>query len=229
MALSNDQDSFDLESLRVLVNLINEHMDELLADTKRWKFLKLKCSSKVNIQTQEFFEFSDRSILSNLYWGIENVKAAIQAKSTEDQNSKLKEAEKMLQAPTSLNEQGFTDRISNCYLVCCSYFFLSIVRKLQSDELQVAIHFMQALLVSPIIVHTEFAPELCRSIYLSCITSKQRSLKADFQEKQASEAMKRIARRYKTWLMYYQVIFYGETPRSLDLQKDPNDKSKQIA
>lgn len=211
MALSHDQESFDLESLRS------------------------KCSSKLNVQKQEFFEFSEQSIVSNLYWGIENIEAAIQAmKRSEDNNSKLKEAEKMLQAPALLNEQGFTARISNCYLVCCSYFYLSVVRKLQSDELQVAIHFLQALLVSPTIVHTEFAPELCRSIYLSCTTSVQaelgskRALKLDFQEKQVCELMKWIARRYKAWLMYYQVMSYGETPGSLTLCKDSNGKSEHI-
>uniref|UniRef100_A0A5B7B9C4 Putative E3 ubiquitin-protein ligase LIN-1 isoform X2 n=1 Tax=Davidia involucrata TaxID=16924 RepID=A0A5B7B9C4_DAVIN len=219
---SHDHERLDLESIRALVTLINQHINEFLADTKTRKSLKLKCTSKLKIQKQEFFEFSEHSVLSNLYWGIESVEAAIQAKWPEEKTSRLKNSEQMLQVPAMLDEHGVTARISNRFLVCCSYFYLSVVWKLQKDEWQVALHFLQALLVSPRLVQTKFIPKLCESLFFSCIMSERqiadakRSLESaplmDFDKDEVGEVMRQMARRYKAWLTYYQVMSYGETP-----------------
>ncbi|KAA8527444.1 hypothetical protein F0562_034841 [Nyssa sinensis] len=218
LASSHDQERLDLESIRVLVRIINQHINEFIADNKTRKSLKLKCTSKLKIQKQEFFEFSEQSVLSNLYWGIESIEAAIQAKWSEEKTSRLKNSEQMLQVPAMLDEHGVTAGISNRYLVCCSYFYLSLVWKLQKDEWQVALHFLQALLVSPRLVQMKFIPKLCESLFFSCIMSggqkavAMRSLEStalmDFEE-----VMRQIARRYKSWLTYYQVMSYGETPQ----------------
>ncbi|KAK9287667.1 hypothetical protein L1049_016105 [Liquidambar formosana] len=219
---SNDHDRIDIESIRVLVILINKHILELLANPITRNSVRLRCTSKLKIQKQEFFEFSEHSVISNLYWGIESIEFAVQVKASEEKTSRLKNCERMLQVPALLDEDGVTAGIPNSFLVCCSYFYLSVVRKLQRDELQVALHFLQALLVSPRLVWTEFAPELCESLFASCSVSagheggRRRSLESvsrvDFGEDEIG-VMTKIARRYKDRLMYYQVMLYGETPQ----------------
>lgn len=231
-----DYEKIDLKSIKILVSLINKHIDEFLVDTKTWESLKQKCTSKLKTQKQEFFEFSEQSIISNLYWGMESIESAIHAKRAEEKITKLKNAERMLQVPALLNEHGFTAEIPNNYLVCCSYFYLSLVRKLQRDEWQVAIHFLQAIMVSPILVHKEFAPMLCTNIYVSCIASERQELNArrksgsmslvNFEEAEVSEALKWIARRYKGWLMYYQVMSYGDAPHGRRVAASPDNESQ---
>ncbi|KAG5006024.1 hypothetical protein JHK85_024566 [Glycine max] len=117
-----------------------------------------------------------------------------------------------------LDEEEVTATIPNRYLVCCSYFYLSVVRKLQGDEWQAVLHFLQAVLVSPKLVWTEFASQLCESLFpQSSITMMQRnsstrSLESVSSEDEMDEAIREVARRYKECLVYYQVMLYGETP-----------------
>lgn len=233
----NDHENIiDLESIRLVVSLINHHIDEFLVDTKKWEAVKQKCSSTLKTRNQEFFEFSEQSIISNLYWGIESVESAIHAKGVVEKVSKLKNAERLLQVPALLDEHGITAEIPNKYLVCCSYFYLSLVRKLQKDEWHVAIHFLQAIMVSPILVHNEFAPMLCTKIYISCLGSlrqedihvRRKSGPMNFEEgHEVSEALKWIARRYKGWLMYYQVMSYGDAPHGRRGAASTDNKSQE--
>lgn len=217
---SNDNEKLDFESVCALVTFIKQHIDSLFEDTQTWESLKSKCTSKLKIQTQEFFEFSDYSVLSNLYWGIEGIEEAFQTKCTEQKTSKLQNSEKLLQDPASLDENGMTMGFPNIYLVCCSYFYLSIVEKLRKNEWQAAMHFLQALLVSPRLVHSEFAPGVCQNLFLFCI--RHESVKTlgsrrmnevsftDFDNDEVDDAMRWIARKYKPWLMYYQIMSRGE-------------------
>lgn len=215
-----DDEKLDLESVSALANTINQHINALLANDKAWMSLKLKCTSKLNIQKQPTFEFSEYSIVSNLYWGIEDIDAALQAKGQEERASRLQNSEKMLQVPASLHEQGVTSGIPNGYLICCSYFYLSVVRKLQSDDWQAALHFLQALLVSPRLVHEEFAPEVCQSILHFYIRQKRQERPGrrlsksasvmDIDEDQAIEIIGWMAKEYKAWLLYYQIMSNGE-------------------
>ncbi|KAF8387859.1 hypothetical protein HHK36_026521 [Tetracentron sinense] len=216
-ATTHDRERLDLQSMRVFVISVNQYILEFLADPETRKSLQLRCTSKLKIQNQEFFEFSEHSILSNLYWGIESIETAIEAKCPEERASQLKNSERMLQVPALLDEHGRTGGIPNHYLVCCSYFYLSLVRKLQKDDWQVTQHFLQALLVSPGLLRTEFAPQLCESLFLEGQEKwGKRSLGsdslADFGEDAVDEAMRQMARRYKDWLMYHQVMSYGESP-----------------
>lgn len=87
--------------------------------------------------------------------------------------------------------------IANRYIICCTYFYLCLVRKLKGDEWQMTMHFLRSLLASPGAVKTEFAPELWRSL---------------FRPQTTDEAARQQARRYEDWLMYYQVVSYGEAP-----------------
>ena len=225
----HDHERLDLQSIRALVVSVNQHIHEILANDETRKSLKLRCSSNLRIQNQEFFEFSEHAVISNLYWGIESVEAAIQAKRPDEKASRLKNSEQMLQVPALLDEQGTTVGISNKYIVCCSYFYLSIVRKLQRDEWQVALHFLQALMVSPRLLQTEFAPGLCKNLFLRRSTSERpnvggRSFSSvslmNSGEDKPGEAIRETARRYKSWLMYYQVMQYGETPQRPGGYKD---------
>ncbi|ESW10915.1 hypothetical protein PHAVU_009G249000 [Phaseolus vulgaris] len=207
----------DLKYIWVLVS-INRFIQDTLVDEKTRNGLKLRCTSKLRIQKQEFFEFSEQSVLSNLYWGIDSIEAAIQAQQPEDRSFRLMNSEQMLQVPAMLDEEEVTATIPNRYLVCCSYFYLSVVRKLQGDEWQAALHFLQAVLVSPRLVWTEFAAELCESLFpQSSIHMMQgncssRSLESVSSEDEMDGAIREVARRYKECLVYYQVMLYGETP-----------------
>ncbi|KAL5140973.1 putative E3 ubiquitin-protein ligase LIN-1 [Glycine soja] len=220
----------DLKYMWVLVS-INRFIQDTLEDEKTRNGLKLRCTSKLRIQKQEFFEFSEQSVLSNLYWGIDSIEAAIQAKQPEERTFRLRNSEQMLQVPAMLDEEEVTATIPNRYLVCCSYFYLSVVRKLQGDEWQAVLHFLQAVLVSPKLVWTEFASQLCESLFpQSSITMMQRnsstrSLESVSSEDEMDEAIREVARRYKECLVYYQVMLYGETPwwRSYCSKQSPRD------
>lgn len=219
---SHENERPNFESIRIIVASINQHINEFLRDSKTRKSAKLKYTSKLNIQKRKFFEFSEHSILSNLYWGIESIEAAIQAKSGDEKSVRLKNSEQMLQVPALLDENGVTAGIPNQYLVSSSYFYLCLVRKLQGDEWQVALHFLQAVLVSPRLVWTQFVPKLCYNLFVSCMASARRemagrSLKSevlmDFDEGEMGEKVADMARRFKAWLTYYQVMSYGEIPK----------------
>lgn len=240
-ASTHDHERLDLQSIRALVVSINQHIHEILGNDGTRKSLKLRCNSKLRIQKQDFFEFSVQSVISNLFWGIESVEAAIQAKRPEEKASRLKNSEQMLQVPALLDEQGTTGGISNQYIVCCSYFYLSIVRKLQRDEWQMALHFLQALMVSPRLVQTEFAPGLCENLFPRRSTSERQMVGGrsfgsvspmNSKEDKTGEAIKETARKYKSWLIYYQVMQYGETPQRPGGYKDmlyPVDQSPYIS
>ncbi|KAA3456214.1 WD40 domain-containing protein [Gossypium australe] len=211
-------DKPDVESMRVVVDSINRYISRLVSDEEEWDSIRLKCSSRLNFQQQEFFEFSEQAILSNLYWGINGIEVALRACSEEDKGCQLKNSEKMLQVPALLDEQGTTSGIPNEYLVSCSYFYLSVIKNLQNDRLQAALHFLQALLVSPMLVQTEFASEeLCGSLFESAtqeIGGIQRlnSVSSNCSTRDnLAESTRQMARRYKHWLMYYQVMLYEST------------------
>ncbi|KAK1387571.1 putative E3 ubiquitin-protein ligase LIN-1 [Heracleum sosnowskyi] len=223
--LPHNHQKLDLKTIQLLVSKINQYLDEFIVDDKARKNVKHKCSSRLKTGKQEFFEFSEQSIISNLYWGIESIEAAIQAKNNaEEKVARLQNAEKMLQVPALLSEHGVTAEIPNYYLVCSSYFYLSLVRKLQNDEWQVAIHFLQALMVSPVLVYKEFAPKLCTNIFESCIVSERQEVNTrrksgamnhfNSGQGEVGEGLRLIAKQYKGWLMYYQVMFYGDASRS---------------
>lgn len=233
----HNHQKLDLKSIQLLVSKINQYLDEFVVDDKARKNVKHRCSSRLKTGKQEFFEFSEQSIISNLYWGIESIEAAIQAKNdTEEKIIRLKNAEKMLQVPALLSEHGVTAEIQNHYLVCSSYFYLSLVRKLQKDEWQVAIHFLQALMVSPMLVYKEFVPKLCTNIFESCIVSERQEVNArrksgainhvNYGEGEVGEGLRLIAKQYKGWLMYYQVMFYGDASRSRRVAASSPDDNK---
>ncbi|XVF28298.1 hypothetical protein REPUB_Repub15cG0018100 [Reevesia pubescens] len=84
-----------------------------------------------------------------------------------------------------------------------------------------ALHFLQALLVSPILVRTEFASELCESLFVSCTKFEAQEIggmrrlqsvpSKDSAGDSLSESTRQMARRYKHWLMYYRVMLYWDT------------------
>ncbi|XP_058076848.1 putative E3 ubiquitin-protein ligase LIN-1 isoform X1 [Magnolia sinica] len=223
--IAQNQNRFDLNSIRVLVLSVDRHILQFLEDSETQKRLQLNCNSKLKIQKQEFFEFSEQAVLSNLYWGIENVESAIRAVTQEDRATYLKNAEKMLQIPALLEEYGSTGGISNRYLVCCAYFYLSLIWKLEGDEWQMTLHFLQAVLVSPRHVRREFAPELWEFLFLNRIVGGNEEMGGQggihsksvvgFREDAIDDLTKQMARRYKDWMMYYRVVLYGETPQWL--------------
>lgn len=215
-----ENERLDLNSIRGLVVSINQYIHEFLTNAEARVAVKLRCTSKLRNQRHGFLEFMEQSIISNLYWGIENIEDAVQTSTSEARATRLQTAEEMLQVPALLEEHGETSGMENRYLVCCSYFYLSVVKKLQGDEWQVALHFLQSLLVSPRLVLTEFAQEFCYSLLLSFATcSRQENCKSmgsnssvEFGVGDYGEStIRQVTRKYKDWLMYYQVMSYGET------------------
>ncbi|RZC94122.1 hypothetical protein C5167_016817 [Papaver somniferum] len=218
---AHNHERLNFETIRTLVDTINQHVVGFIEDPQARKRLQLRCTSKLKIKKQDYFEFSEHSVLSNLYWGILNLESAIQSENPEESITRLKSTEKMLQVPALLSERGRTAGIRNRFLICCSYFYLSLVRNLQKDEWQTTLHFLQALLVCPRLVRMEFIPEICESIFLPQYTSENRargelrgSEVESFDNFSSDEMMKQQARRYKSWLMYYQIISYGESTQS---------------
>ncbi|KAF7837811.1 putative E3 ubiquitin-protein ligase LIN-1 [Senna tora] len=202
---SHHSDMPDLKSIWVLIT-INKHIVEAIEKNEKTRnSLKLRCSSRLRIQKQEFFEFSEQQVLSNLYWAIDAIEAAIQTQEPEERSFRLSNTEQMLQVPAMLDEEGVTATVPNRYLLCCSYFYLSVVRKLRGDEWQAALHFLQAVLVSPRLVCTEFAPQLCETLFPSVFSAKN-------SQEDVNKAIRGMARRYKECLMYYRVMLYGDTP-----------------
>lgn len=199
---SSHHESIHPDLLRSLVTIINHHINLLLSNSKTRKILHTKCTSNVNMHKHKSLDLSEQSVLSNLHIGIQNVELAIQTKC----KKLIETSENMLQAPASLNENGITCGISNAYLVCCSYFYLCLLRKVQGDEIQVALHFLQALVVSPGLVRNELAPELYLTVFESCIVPLRP------ESRDGDEGVKWGATSYKAWLMYHQVISYGQSP-----------------
>ncbi|KAL5996142.1 hypothetical protein ACLOJK_026215 [Asimina triloba] len=222
---AQNQNQFDLDSIRLLVLSVNRRILQFIEDSDSRKCLQLNIYAKLKIQKRDFFEFSEHSVLSNLYWGVENVESAIQALSREDRAMRLKKAEQTLQTPALLEEYGNTSGISNQYLICCSYFYLSVLWKLKGDEWQMTSHFLQSILASPQHVRIEFAPELCEFLLLEQLEggNEEKSCGGGIQSRTAggvgqdeiNEVMKQTARRYKDRMMYYQVVLYGETSQLL--------------
>ncbi|URE36106.1 WD domain, G-beta repeat [Musa troglodytarum] len=195
----------DLDAVRSLVSSVNRHVHRFLSDAAARKSLQLRCGRALAVSHQAFFEFSEHSVLSNLYWGIENIEVALQCQCRDGWTQRLAASEKMLQMPALLDEVGSTAGVENRYLVCCSYFYLALVWKLRRDEWQMMMHLLQSLLVSPNCFRKELAPGLWRSLFGS-LTSRTED------EEEAEEIARQHVRRYKDWLMYYQVVSYGETP-----------------
>ncbi|XP_024194491.1 putative E3 ubiquitin-protein ligase LIN-1 isoform X1 [Rosa chinensis] len=213
---SHNQERLDLKSIRAVVISSNQCILKLIANDKTRNSIRVRCISKLQNQKQDFFEFSDQSVISNLYWGIDSIEAAITAEWPEEKAAQLRKAEQMLQVPALLDEDGVTAGIPNSYLVCCSYFYLSVVRKLQEDEWQVALHFLQAVLVSPRLVQTEFAHDLYESLFPTCGGSERQEIRASksLESIDKDEAIRQMARIYRDWLMYYKVMLYGATSQS---------------
>ncbi|XP_038703002.1 putative E3 ubiquitin-protein ligase LIN-1 [Tripterygium wilfordii] len=210
---STDIEKPDFESIRALIISVNQYIVDFLAKDETWRLLKLRCISRC--AKQDYFECSDQSVFSNLCQGIKSIEAAIQATRQEERTSHLRKSEEMLQVPALLDEYGFTAGIPNHYLISFSYFYLSVVRKLCRDKWQVVLHFLQAVLVSPSLARIDCAPELCASLFPSRKIVPETQEIDDIshtEEDSVDEDMRQMARRYKHWLMYYQVMSYGQTP-----------------
>ena len=198
----------DLDAVLAMISSVDNHVQHFLSDDSARAELQSRCTARLAAaQRRGHFEFSEDSILSNLYWGVENVESAIKTESPEERRSRLMSSERMLQIPAMLEEDGNTTGISNKYIVCCSYFYLSLVRRLQRDAWQMAIHMLQAVIVSPRLLRMEFAPGLSGKLFMlqsgfgGCVDA-------------VDEATGKLARRYKDWLMYYRVLSYGENSSS---------------
>lgn len=114
------------------------------------------------------------------------------------------------QVPALLMENGSTSGIPNSILFCVSYLYLTVVKRLQRDDWQVAMHFLQALLVEPRLILGVLAPGLCEFMFPSGV---QRPVSIDEcaeDQEMEEETIKKLARGYRDQLMYYHVMPYSE-------------------
>jgi hypothetical protein len=146
-------------------------------------------------------------VLSSLYDGIQSTEAASQCNSGEEKNSRLVDAEKMLQVPALQEEEGASSGIDNRLMVSLAYFYLALVKKLQGDQWQMTIHFLQSVSVNSELVRTDLAPRLWECVFGVCARGAGRPVGEEIDDMAKCQA-----RRYKSWLMYYQVVSYGDTP-----------------
>lgn len=207
-------------SLDSIVVSINDFILGVTSDPEAWISLKQKCITMLSIEEEDtLFEFSsEHSALSNLYWGIDSIEASIQPECSDEKSSRLRNSERMLQMPALLDEQGTTTSgVPNTILVSFSYFYLSFVSYLQGDSLQTTLHFLQSVLVSPEILRTDIAPELCESIFFTPGVYK------------SDEEIKEIARKLKYRATYCQVMSYGQIhqPSSDCTEKSLQRRSKK--
>ncbi|XP_078439665.1 transducin/WD40 repeat-like superfamily protein isoform X2 [Wolffia australiana] len=207
------REKLDMEAVRLMISSVDNHIQRFLSDDEARAELQGRCSARLAAAKRRgHFEYSEDSVLSNLYWGVQNVEAAMKASALEEWQLRLVSSERMLQIPAMLEEDGSTAGISNRYIVCCAYFYLSLVRRLQGDQWQMAIHMLQAVIVSPRFVRVEFAPGLSGNLFMPRIGGGG-------CEDAVDEATGKLARRYKDWLMYYRVLSYGDS--SLPASEDP--------
>lgn len=189
-----------INSILSLISLVKHHVRCFLADPASRNSLHLQCTTNLtttNADGDSSFEFSDHSVLSNLYWAIQGVERALGCESPDEKAAHIAKTEKMLQVPAVLEEDGATLGVANRYVICCAYFYLCLVQELKGDDWQMTMHFLQSVLVSPGAVKTRLAARLWASLFGPLMTD---------------EAARQQARRFKDWMMYYQVVSYGEAP-----------------
>lgn len=201
------QTRLDLDSIRSLISQVNHHLSDLLSDPNSRNSLQHKSCAILSNSTSQSTEFTDQSVISSLYYGIKSTEAANQCGSIEEKNSQLVDAEKMLQVPALQEEDGTSTGIENRLLVSLAYFFLALVKKLQADQWQMTLHFLQSVSVHPELVRTKLAPRLWECVFGACAPGAGRKVGEEIDDMARCQA-----RRYKSWLMYYQVVSSGDNP-----------------
>ncbi|KAJ6824232.1 putative E3 ubiquitin-protein ligase LIN-1 isoform X1 [Iris pallida] len=187
-----------INSILSIISLVKHHIRSFLADPASRNSLHLQCTTNLTTANADSANsFSDHSVLSNLYWAIQGVERALRCESPDEKAAHIVKTEKMLQVPAVLEEDGATLGVANRYVICCAYFYLCLVQELKGDDWQMTMHFLQSVLVSPGTVKTRLAARLWGSLFGPLVTD---------------EAARQQARRFKDWMMYYQVVSYGEAP-----------------
>ncbi|TVU19025.1 hypothetical protein EJB05_35150, partial [Eragrostis curvula] len=115
----------------------------------------------------------------------------------------LDAVEEALQGPALLPEHGETGGLDNRRVAACAYFYLALVRCAQGDAWQGAMHFLQAVAVSPDAAAGGLAPRaLWEGLFDDGVLARAGASGGAGEE----DAARRAARRYKNWLMYYKVM-----------------------
>lgn len=202
------QTRLDLASIHSLISQVNHHLNHLLSHPIARDSLHHKSRAILSTSTSpsNSFQIADQSVLSSLYYGIKSAEVAAQCNSADEKNSRLLDSEKMLQLPALQEEEGNSDGVDNRLVVSLAYFYLSLLKKLQGDRWQMTIHFLQSVSVHSQLVRTDLAPALWESVFGVCAPSAGRMV-----GEESDDMAKCQARRYKSWLMYYQVVSYGDT------------------
>ncbi|KAK1317170.1 putative E3 ubiquitin-protein ligase LIN-1 [Acorus calamus] len=198
-----------MDSMRLLVASVDRHIHAFLSDPVARRSLQSRCTSELTMTQNHhgFFEFSELSVLSNLYWGIENVESAVRSDCPSERASRLESAERMLQIPALLGEEGRTTGIENRFLVS------SAEGRAADDNALLAGDDRVATTCEGGVCAGDLGEGVCWGDFgwggglLGMVSGEE------FDEEAVDGATRRLARRYKDWLMYYRVVSYGETPR----------------
>ncbi|XP_062179988.1 putative E3 ubiquitin-protein ligase LIN-1 isoform X2 [Phragmites australis] len=196
-------------SIDSLISFLHHHLRALLADpaalhaARRRSLALLAPPPRHRRYAHSSDEQDDAAVLAALHGAIDAF--LLPASVDGDAACCLAGVEEALQAPALLPEHGETAGLDNRGVAACAYFYLALVRSAQGDAWQSAMHFLQAVAVSPAAVaagdvERGLAPRaLWEGLFDEAVLARAGGAGEE-------DAVRRAARRYKDWLMYYKVV-----------------------
>ncbi|OEL13355.1 hypothetical protein BAE44_0025625 [Dichanthelium oligosanthes] len=193
-------------SISSLISFIQQHLRALLADPAALHAARRRCLALLAPRarrhrrhdpphpTEPEQDDDDEAVLAALHDAIN----ALLPASSDGVTACLAGVEEALQAPALLPEHGETAGLDNQSVAACAYFYLALVRCAQGDAWQMAMDLLQAVAVCP--AAGRLAP---RALWEGLFDEGALPSAGGAGEE---DAARRVARRYKDWLMYYKVV-----------------------
>jgi hypothetical protein len=207
-------------SISSLISFIQHHLRALLADPAALHSARRRCLALLAPRaprhrrrhdddpprtTELKNEDDDEAVLAALHGAID---AFLPPASGDDSATCLAGVEEALQAPALLPEHGETAGLGNRRVAACAYFYLALLRCAQGDAWQMAMDLLQAVAVCPAAVAAAATGEdggglapraLWEGLFDEAVLTRAGGAGEE-------DAARRVARRYKDWLMYYKVV-----------------------
>ncbi|CAL4900306.1 unnamed protein product [Urochloa decumbens] len=190
-------------SIASLISFIHHHLRALLADPAALHAARRRCLALLAPPPAAAHgDDEDKAVLAALHGAVDALLLLAPAANAADRLAGVEEA---LQGPALLPEHGETAGLDNRRVAACAYFCLALVRCAQGDECQMAMDLLQAAAVCPAAVggvEGGLAPRaLWEGLFDGGVLAR-----AGCGEGTDAAAARRVARRYKDWLMYYKVV-----------------------
>ncbi|KAG8067889.1 hypothetical protein GUJ93_ZPchr0005g14510 [Zizania palustris] len=187
--------------IRSLISFLHHHLRALLAEPEAMLGARGRCLALLEMPDgRDGGGDDDDGVLAALRHSADALACAVV-----DADG-LDDVEAALQAPALLPEDGETAGLDNRRVAACAYFYLALVRAAQGDPWQMAMHFLQAVAVSPTAVAAGgLAPrDLWDGLFDEAVLARAGAGAGAGASEE--DAARRAARRYKDWLMYYKVV-----------------------